>query len=114
MGEQYQDVETSRRLLEIKYRAHLLHQKYVLAERARHEINIGWQLRKSLASSFKDLGLLMANPQFNTLESFKEIWSECIEEQFKYCGICITRFKQTPDFQRIMEHYADTVIVEEK
>lgn len=109
--EQYQDVEKSRRVLELKYRAHLLHRKYVCSGWAEHEINIGWQLRKHLDAKFKDLNLLMADPAYSRVEDFKEIWSECMEEQYKYCNIVITRFKSTEEFRRIVDYYADTVEV---
>jgi len=107
--ERFQDVDQSLKVLELKYRAHLMHKKYVYSGRADHEINISWQLRKKLDTAFKDLQLLMNDPKLSKVEDFKEIWSECCEEQYKYCSICVTRFKQTEGFRRILEHYVGTV-----
>ena len=106
--EWFQDVEVEEHILKLQWRTHKLFQKYVASGRAEYEINISYQLRRRLAADFDDLEALVKSEKFNTLADFDGIWSQCLEEQWKYCTNSILRFRQSKSFQRIVEYYGES------
>jgi len=103
--EKYQGSGVSAKILELQYKTHMLFMKYVSPGFAHYEINISYQLRKRLNQDFGDMDRLVQNEKYRTLQAFDGVWSQCLEEQWKYCTNSISRFKQTQHWRRIKEHF---------
>merc|ERR1719491_2939515 len=106
----FENAKGSRKVLELKYKAHLMFLKYVKSGGATFEINISSQLRRKLDRRFGDLTKLMEDENYSDVTHFNGVWSQCLERQWSYTVTALARFRGTEEFKRIADHFSPPAV----